>query len=719
MFDNCSSLYSIDLSNINTTFVKNAESMFANDMELVYINFSNIDESNIKVHSNMLAGTRENMVFCINKSQSNFIYNLIKRKSCTTFDCSTDWIKSRKKIVVKTNKCVDECPEGYKFDYHYNCMVRCPKDTLPDEFICKLDYEIIANKDNCSIRDYFRNKCNISLSNAKLKQQFIEKVATSLIKGELYDLTIVAIDNKMVFTRREDDIVFQLYSLSNKYRENDLVFMDLEECGKLLRKKYRLDDEDDIIVFKIEYYYPYFKIPIVEYNLYGQFGLKKLGLNYFNKLKINYLIPKTIEDYEDYKYNPGHNFYKDGCITYTINNKSDIIINDRKNEFNKNNMSLCESMCEFKGYVQDSIKCECDIKLKFNSFLNTNVSKYNLIYRFKIKEDYSSNFWVFKCILLIFTKEIITSNICSQIILGIIGFSFIGAFIFWLKGYDSLYNKIKNAIEITLERENKTNKEPPKKNKEIRIDKNKNVNNNKNKKKNHNQNRLLIHGKNNANIGMNKQQQSTKRPFFNSTRWNNRNQNQAQRIRNIFESKIKNAKKNKNKIENKETTDNELNDLPYEDALIEDKRTFLQTYFSLIRSKELFLFTFSCKNDYNSRIIKLNFFLLIFGIMFFLNTAFVDEKTLHNIYLIEGKTDIMFSITILVIITIISFVIKNLLFEIIFTEDDILPIKSCDKAQRKIIIRRACLAMTLRSYLFYVFSIVFLSFFWFYIICFI
>ena len=137
-----------------------------------------------------------------------------------------------------------------------------------------------------------------------------------------------------------------------------------------------------IVIFKIEYKYPGFKIPIIEYNLFGYYGTKKLNLYLCNNLKIRYYIPKVINNYEDYLYNPKNDYYNNECSSATYQKNIDLIINDRREEFNKNNMSLCESFCTYKEYTNNQIICECDVKHKFNSFLNINVSKYDLIHRF-------------------------------------------------------------------------------------------------------------------------------------------------------------------------------------------------------------------------------------------------------------------------------------------------------------------------------------------------
>ena len=70
--------------------------------------------------------------------------------------------------------------------------------------------------------------------------------------------------------------------------------------------------------------------------------------------------------------------------------------------------------------------------------------------------------------------------------------------------------------------------------------------------------------------------------------------------------------KNKGEIlENDENfsvyTDDELNDLPYNEAKKYDHRTFCLYYVSLLKTSHDLIFTFCYNSDYNSKIIKIDF----------------------------------------------------------------------------------------------------------------
>ena len=202
------------------------------------------------------------------------------------------------------------------------------------------------------------------------------------MKGQLSDLVIKMVKKESNYTIRMENETYQLYSLTNKYREEDLIHIDMDYCAMALKERYRIGDEDDIIIFKIEYRSDDFKIPIVEYNVYGHSGSRKLSISTCSNIKLIYYIPLNISDFERYKYDPQSDYYNDECNEFTTENKTDILLRDRRKDFNKYNLSLCEEMCTFIEYNEEKkiIKCECDIKKKFNSFMNVNVNKYNILF---------------------------------------------------------------------------------------------------------------------------------------------------------------------------------------------------------------------------------------------------------------------------------------------------------------------------------------------------
>ena len=70
-------------------------------------------------------------------------------------------------------------------------------------------------------------------------------------------------------------------------------------------------------------------------------------------------------------------------------------------------------------------------------------------------------------------------------------------------------------------------------------------------------------------------------------------------------TRLINSKNNNNKLEERiNYTDTEMNSFTYSEALQKDQRTFIQYYFSLLRTKHELIFTFYPTVDYNSVILK-------------------------------------------------------------------------------------------------------------------
>ena len=159
-----------------------------------------------------------------------------------------------------------------------------------------------------------------------------------------------------------------------------------------------------------------------------------------------------------------------------------------------------------------------------------------------------------------------------------------------------------------------------------------------------------------------------------------------------------------------------MNMLNYQDAIKIDKRTFFEYYISLIKRKQIFIFTFYTKDDYNSVAIKLSLFLLLFAVSYAINGLFFNDSTMHKIYKDAGSYDFIYQIPQIIYSSIISTSI-NILFRLLsLSEDSILKIKGIKgkKNNYKLISEiKKCLFIKLIVY--FLLSFIFLIFFWFYL----
>jgi hypothetical protein len=180
--------------------------------------------------------------------------------------------------------------------------------------------------------------------------------------------------------------------------------------------------------------------------------------------------------------------------------------------------------------------------------------------------------------------------------------------------------------------------------------------------------------------------------------------------------------KNENKILNFEHVKNELNDfeinsLSYINALKIDKRTFLQTYISFIRTKHIFIFAFFVYNDFNSSIIKICLFFFGFALYFTVNTLFFTDSTMHKIYEDGGVFNTFYQIPQILYSTFISAIVNSIIKSLSLSEKSVLEIKN-NKDNRKKIIQKAFKCLVIKFIFFFILCFIFLFVFWFYISCF-
>jgi hypothetical protein len=148
-----------------------------------------------------------------------------------------------------------------------------------------------------------------------------------------------------------------------------------------------------------------------------------------------------------------------------------------------------------------------------------------------------------------------------------------------------------------------------------------------------------------------------------------------------------------NKINNKKQkyfyNDNELNILKYNEAIQYDKRTYAQYYCSLIKQKQILLFVFISKQDYNLFINKFSLFVISFSLYCFVNSLFFDNKTIHELYKSEGNLEFMYNILHIIYSTVISSFITLILKLLALSNKSILNIKKIKEKNKVKVLKRA------------------------------
>ena len=532
-------------------------------------------------------------------------------------------------------------------------------------------------------------------------------------KTELF-INIIENNNEIII--REENEQIQISTLKSQKESINYTSIDLGPCEEKLRKAYNISENEELIIFKIEHYLPNLKIPIIDFILFNQNGSLNLNLSHCSNQYIQYSIPINIEENEEYKYDPNSNYYNDKCDIENEDNNLDMTLYEKRNTYNKNNMSLCEADCLYKGYDFDKkkAKCECPIKNNVIHFMNLTIDTDKLIYKFKnIKSITNIN--IIKCYKILLSKENLIYNIGSYILLIIIFVSFILSFVFCCKSRTQLINKIKyNYTNVNT-------------NVLSSFKKNNNYNNNYYRKgKINNRTTKRIKGairpiKNPLKKKTIPKENRNKKIILNSSKSNLMKLKNRKRLTQMNLTTNNKKDKPRNIKQNNIIKYNgyEMNILPYKLAKIYDNRSFCVYYCSLIGRKQIIAFTFITKDDYNSRIIKINLFLFSVALYFCVNALFFTDSTMHEIFINKGEFNLIYQLPQIIYSSLISSIINVSLKSLALTENRVIEIKEQKKRNNKLnVTHKSIQYFNCKFFMFYFLDFLLLFFFWYYLSCF-
>jgi hypothetical protein len=163
--------------------------------------------------------------------------------------------------------------------------------------------------------------------------------------------------------------------------------------------------------------------------------------------------------------------------------------------------------------------------------------------------------------------------------------------------------------------------------------------------------------------------------------------------------------------------DSEINSFSYDEALKKDKRTFCQYYISLLKAKHMLISIFT-NNNYNLNVIKVILFLYSFALLYFINTLFFTDDTMHKIYEDGGIFNLAYSLPQIVYSFIISTIFNSLIKYLASSEDDIIQIKQNKDIKTKKDLQSIKKNIKIKFAFFFILCFILLVFFWSYLICF-
>ena len=647
-----------------------------------------------------------------------------------------------------------DCGINYqmKFAYNnsYNCHPKCSYYYYFDEnnnYQCTVDLscpnkfsKLIEDKKECIKNNIKNNVEGIILDKSEIENMSNER------QIEYYDNIINNIEKVMPnydtseIDKGQDEVIevgkttWTFTSVDNQKNNinKNVSIIDLGDCEISLRQHYNIPKSQKLYIKKIDIVQDGMKASKVEYDVYCRlFGtnLIKLNLTACAKDKILIYKPFDINGNLD-EYNSSSGYYNDVCYTTTSEDGTDISLKDRKKNFIKQDLVVCQEGCAFAKYENSKALCTCNAKESSSSITDMTIDKAKLVIEnFKdIKNLANFNFLI--CYQKFFQKENIIYNIGSYLLLVIIIFHIITIFIFYIKQFPLLKKKINNIIlgiyKLKSFGNNKKLKKINIKRNTTKIFKNKNIRENSARKK------MIMSKKVPKRIFNQKNKiHKFKRGKIANINFNNNIKKNKIIYNNITTNKVPETfNKNKKscsklniskKLETKRVdntmkyTDAEVNSLSYDLARLYDKRTYCQYYISLLKTKHGLIFALNNK-DYNSTIIKIDVFLIGFTIDLVVNALFFNDDTMNNIYERKGEYDWETQIPIIAYSTLISMVLNLPIGLLALSDDTIISFKQ-NKSKINLTKRGEELKkkLNIKFILYFIIGFLILAFFWYYI----
>ena len=573
------------------------------------------------------------------------------------------------------------------------------------------------SENECNIYNFFEKNCVIDFKSDEEKKLFMTEFIAMIHNNTLPEILEYIDGNNKQKNIIGENTIYNIFKLNQQEINENFTYIRFQDSINIILG-------DSLFVFKIENKVPPCKIPFVDYILFTRDASDDFenNLYYYNNYmqKLYYYIPVNINVDELYLYNKSDNYYKEECKVFKSKNGTDIPLYSRKKFFNTRFLSPCENNCQFEGYVTfydtPSFKCECNIKEDLVSITELNymalTNESSLLYQFDI-EPKLTNFDVIKCYYLIASVDYITKNPGFYLLSLILLFLFIIIFIFIFKGYNSLSQRIDEAIKMKFHPELDVS------NKNLIVLK------------------IKIKHKNSSRIKKNKNKRSK------STKNMNRDMNKPKTINirgnsvasnnNMMSNKNSDPKNQLTKVDslgqlNKENDGNtytfendyELNNISFQQAIKIDNREFCDLYRSLIKNKQLIMFSFFDFNSYNSPIIKKTIFFLSFIYHYGFNAFFFTDEILDTIFEEEGKYNPLVLVPLAVYSAMITTVFIKLLVDfLVLTEKQVLRIKNEETEEKANDEKKRLMKITIiKLCIFFSINIILLIFFWFYLTCF-
>ena len=156
----------------------------------------------------------------------------------------------------------------------------------------------------------------------------------------------------------------------------------------------------------------------------------------------------------------------------------------------------------------------------------------------------------------------------------------------------------------------------------------------------------------------------------------------------------------------------ELNELEYEEAIYNDKRSFIKMYWDILCREHIIIFTFFICNDYNILYIKYTRFIFLLATDMAINIFFYSDETMHKIFLNYGKYNFIQQIPQIIYTTIISQLLEIFICYLSITDKYIYQIKKMSNNIKKKVVMNILKCIKIKFIILFIFTFILLIFYW-------
>ena len=491
----------------------------------------------------------------------------------------------------------------------------------------------------------------------------------------------------------------------------------MTECENILKDIYHIDKDLSLILLK----FMGNEEKKFQYEVFHPITREKLNLSHCEKSKVNVFMPfsfsqeieEIYEDLVNQGYDPldlNDKFYREICTPYTSENGTDVLLDDREEFVYSSlvNASLCPDGCDYSEYSLNKkfIKCECDANNSNIVTLDLGHLNADNAYKSFLSTMKSTNYKVMICYNLVFNFKIFCRNYGSIITL-ILFIVYVGFMIYYcfreitpikvkiskiifdeqnkemindnnISKYAGKKNKAKGKVKFKDIEDSKINYPPKKTGKIRRVKNNINVHNNLITENID----LIIESKSTKSTKPKQKKRINQLPKPSEKELMNKDaKSEATRV---IRKKKFDVEKEIDKSSNKDKIldDFELNNLEYVEACELDRRTFLKTYWSVLKREHTAILTFVAWNDFNIFYVKIERFLILFCTDMTMNGLFFVHESMHKKYTNGEDFTFIQKIPQLLFTLIVSHILEVLLCFLCMTDIHVYEIKSLPKDEK-------------------------------------